>query len=187
MRSFSLFLVLCILVIGVIATGNEPSSSAAPAGRNPDGFTLEMTESPTIQPFLEKINNLKDRHGLFPNLEQTNMSPWSPSQLIDNLKLKAFPRRFLFLGKQHGVPEMYLAVPHHSDPRGFDRKIVWSLIYAHKHRPNTLVHHGYIFMTGGDLVISKFKEAKYTEKRPLEIGDVLTIEEVFKELRMFLR
>ena len=81
---------------------------------------------------------------------------------------------------------MYLAVPLHSNAKGFDRKVVWSLIYAHSHRPNTLVHHGYVFTTGGDLIISKLKEAKYPATRAIEIGDVLTIKELFHELSMFL-
>ena len=194
MRSFSLFLVLCIWVIGVIASDDEASSSSAssssassssaPAGRNLDSFTLKIAESPEIDPFLNKFKDLqeKDSQFQFPHIRQATNTKWTSTELSDNLKHKAFPRRFLFLGKRPGNPEMYLAVPLHSS--AIKGEIFWSLIHAHKHQPKTLVHHGYIATTRGDLIISKLKGAKYPETRAIESGDVFTIEELFHELGM---
>ncbi|SOV01813.1 related to conserved hypothetical Ustilaginaceae-specific protein [Ustilago sp. UG-2017a] len=184
MRSFSLFLVLCIWVIGVIAAGDEASSSAAPAGRNLDFFTLKIARRPEIDPFLKKFKHLqeKDSQFQFPHIRRATSSTWTSTELSNNLKQNPNDRRFLFLGKEPGIPEMYLAVPVHS--KAINGEIFWSLIHAHNHQPNTLVHHGYISTTGGDLIISKLKGAKYPETRAIESGDVFTIEELFDELRM---
>ncbi|SAM85550.1 uncharacterized protein UBRO_10022 [Ustilago bromivora] len=180
MRSFSLFLVLCIWVIGVIAADNGASSSAAPAGWNPDGFTFEVTKSPTISLFLEKINELPDMNRLFPNIEEVDMPRLALDKMPKALKANPYNKRFLFLGKKPGVPEMYLAVPVIINPDG-KKKVLWSLIYAHSDQPKTLVHHGYIVTTGGDQITSKLNGAKIPDGRALETGNTLTIKELLEE------
>ncbi|KAJ1576587.1 hypothetical protein NDA11_001092 [Ustilago hordei] len=178
MRSFSLFLVLCIWVIGVIAPGDKASSSAAPAQQHQPSFKLEIAENPNVDPFLEKISKLGNSHDLYPHVALMRTTLYGKDKLTTNLGAYPDFRRFIYLGNSPGVPEMYFAVPLHLNPHGVDRNLAWSLIYAHSDQPKTLVHHGFVSASGGHLVLDKVKKTNYPSSRSFERGDVLTLREI---------
>lgn len=181
----------------------EPSSSEPSADPNDRIFTLDSALGLGLRNYAARLT--ETLRGSKFRLEQAHVEPlvWKP--LIDAhllVQVEAFPsaRRFVHLGdsvrlanrgdnvktRQYGwvlaLPLLDVSAPPGTPTFAF--LSVFSRTRNYEPRPSLLLH-GYASLHGVPRIIKALAETTRDENKEIEIGDVLSTEDILKEIRRF--
>lgn len=181
MRVLSFILVLILAVAAVAATGGA-SSSPNVALPYTDPYLMTFASVSGKQEFVNLMHRHWSQKSPDPefDIRPFDKDPYTLDQLHTNLNHNRNFRRLVYLGPSgEGRPDMMLATPMHgkSNPDG---SILWAFLHAQK--PNKVTSHGYAWINPGFDAMTKLRRGKGPGEGDLQIGHVLTIEEVFQRL-----
>lgn len=201
MRFFVLFFLAYLAAITVSATGsskrtrdedpNVPAPSS-PEIRPYDGhYTLTLRPSNLRDEYMARLQaHIRDAWNM-PHVRVQRLEPYelSPEQLRTNLNYDPSLRRYLYLHHSFwSFPDMVLATPIHREVRQPEGDHIWVLLSAHqppfRGAPPLMRSHGYYTVSNGEAVVNRLARIEGPNDQALERGQVLTIEEVFRELRL---
>lgn len=196
MRVFTILNLVTIVLMTVAAAAgsgaqNQPGASVPPRVAEPYNgrYMLQIrTNSDQTREYAQRlqnhiVNTFRFRPGPFseflPFLDETG--------LRQNLNFDRSLPRFLYLGHRYwSHPDMVLATPLHLQPRA-DGSHVWALLTVHpplwRGGPPQVKARGFITAQYGQAVIRRLSQRGRFRGGSLEPGHILSIEQVFQELR----